>query len=88
MPSRVLNGLPSVPSTVPNATCSVITSSGRKPALPGDREHLLEVVGLPRVHHVDDPVGVEVPDPVPDRRQVRCRVAEAAVASCGRSSAR
>ena len=33
VPSRVLNGFPSVPSTVPNATCSVITSSGRKPAL-------------------------------------------------------
>ena len=55
--------------------------AGRQEAgLAGDCEHLLEVIGLSRVHHVDQPVAVELPDPTPDRRQVRCRVAVAAVA--------
>ena len=54
--------------------------AGRQEAgLASDREHLLEMVGLPRVHHIDQPVGVELPDPAPDRRQVRRRIAVAAV---------
>src|SRR4029453_19579961 len=53
---------------------------GQKTRLTCDGEHQIEVIGLPRVHDVDDPVGMQVPYPVPDRRQVRCRVAKTTVA--------
>ena len=52
---------------------------GQPAGQPADREHLGEVVALPGVGHVDDPVGVQVADPVPDGGQVGDRVAVAAV---------
>ena len=64
---------------MPYPTCSAITSSGSQPANRADREHLVEVVALPGVDHVDQPVGVQVADPVPDGGEVGDRVAVPAV---------
>ena len=65
---------------MPNADVLGDHVVGQEARLPADGEDLVEVVGLPEVDHVDDPVGVQVAHPTPDRGQVAGGVAEAPVA--------
>ena len=79
-PARVLNGRPSGPSTVPNATCTASTPSAQPAHPPRRLEDQAEVQRLPGVDDVEDPVCLEVADAVAQRREVRGVVAVAAVA--------
>ena len=76
-PSRVLSGLPSLPSTEPNEMCS--SSADTAPA-PGCVEQVGEMLLLPEIDDVQDRVGIPFLHPVADRGQVGGGVGEGAVA--------
>ena len=77
MPLRVLNGLPSSPSTVPNAMCWSSTSSIAPQ--PGRGEELLEVERLAMIDDVQNRVGLPLAHAVLNRGQVGRGVEKRAV---------